>query len=252
MTNSGPSLAERLAYLGALSLPPEDEAPPQGEVRVQEDRPAGYVDDGSLVSFVAEVKGLARQDVLDSALIAQLAANKAHPREDDVIAWYHKYTEVLEYLCGWVIQGKEFSHWEAHSASFTVDKVIFEVLAAILIGDDLTVAESTVNAIRGLPKEDEKVKIFESESSESHGGNFQIGLCSQMNDAVAMKLGAFYFSAGQEVTNFLWFNFSASDATFYKGTRTMTFNQQAYADVRQDIIEKLGARRKAYLRELEI
>ncbi|OPC77695.1 hypothetical protein B4N89_35935 [Embleya scabrispora] len=218
---------------------------------MREDGDGGYVDDGSLISFVADVSGQARQDVLDSCLLAQLGANAVAPREEEVEKWYQKYKEVLGH-CGWTISGQGFDTWDSGTASFKVDKIIFEVLAALLTQNELAVATKTLDALTKLGEDDEKVRIFETKSSSSHGGNFQIGVCNQTNDSVAMRLGAFYYSVSQSVTNFLWFEFSSSDAHFWQGKRQATLNDRAYAVVRDQIITKLDVRRGQYIRDLEI
>ncbi|MET8661654.1 hypothetical protein [Streptomyces griseus] len=242
---------DRLEYLRKLEVPPGHE----GLVKItpsNDTTEAGYVSGGSLVSFVAGVSGQARQDVLDSTLLAQLVANRKHPGDDDIVAWYELYSNVLESGCAWNLQGKGFDQWESHSSSFTVDKVFFEVLAALLSGDELLLAESTVKAIQKLADDDERVRVFDSQSSHAKDGKFQVSLCTQTNDAVAMKMAVFYFSTSQSVTNVLWFHFTSSDTSFYKGDRTLTLNEKGYAQVREEVATMLGDRRRSFIRDLEI
>jgi hypothetical protein len=46
---------------------------------------AGFVDGGILLSFVSDVQALHRSDMLNSSLLAQLAADKQYSRLDDVV-----------------------------------------------------------------------------------------------------------------------------------------------------------------------
>lgn len=75
-----------------------------------------YVSDGSLVSFVSSLTGEQKQDVLDSSLLAQLAANKKYDRESDTDKWYKEYTNVMQML-GWVMQGFKFGRYKSSAAS---------------------------------------------------------------------------------------------------------------------------------------
>ena len=58
---------------------------------------------GSTVSFLPGMTKQQQEDVLDSTLLAQLAANKKHDREKQTDAWYQTYAEVLGNI-GWVIK----------------------------------------------------------------------------------------------------------------------------------------------------
>jgi hypothetical protein len=61
------------------------------------------VDAASLVTFIDGVSGQQNEDVLNSTLLAQLAANRKHHRERDTPGWYDFYCTVLEQV-GWVSQ----------------------------------------------------------------------------------------------------------------------------------------------------
>ncbi|NJN74880.1 MAG: hypothetical protein HC799_19910 [Limnothrix sp. RL_2_0] len=94
------------------------------------DKETGYVNAGSLVSFVAGVSTEHQNDVLNSTLLAQLAANKKFDREKDTEQWYKFYREVLENV-GWVIQEFDFQRYAPSGATFEMNKVVLDILAAI-------------------------------------------------------------------------------------------------------------------------
>ena len=91
---------------------------------------SGYVNDGSLVSFVAGVDKQFQEDVLNSTLLAQLAANKKFDREQDSRNWYTFYKTVLENV-GWTLQGFGFTQFNVSGGSFSCDKAVLEILTAI-------------------------------------------------------------------------------------------------------------------------
>src|SRR3712207_4682897 len=65
------------------------------EIKIKEQTEQAFFNDKSLVSFVSEVSGQNRKDVLNSTLLAQLAANKEVPDPDKILDWYQKFVDVL-------------------------------------------------------------------------------------------------------------------------------------------------------------
>lgn len=211
----------------------------------------GYVNLGSLVSFVAGIDGQDRSDVLNSTLLAQLAANKKFDRERDTENWYKFYRNVLENI-GWVIQDFAFTKFNTSAGDFTVDKVILEILSAIATGNELTVVAATIEALRSLSNDDGRIVLFESSSHSSRTGNFQIIPVTNSNGQILMRIAGFFFSTTQDVDKVLFFRYSTASAELYQGTQSVNLNKDIYNQVRQDIISKLGDRAEKFVRDLEI
>jgi hypothetical protein len=212
---------------------------------------AGFVALGSLVSFVAGVSEENQADVLNSTLLAQLAANKKFDRENDTENWYKFYRDVLENI-GWVIQGFDFDKFSTSGGDFTVDRVVLDILAAIATSDELSTVLATINALRSLSDGDDRLVLFESSSHSSQKGNFQVAPVSEIGGLLTMKLSAFYFSTSQSVDRVLFFRYSSASANLYKGSQVINLNKDVYDQVRTDIVKKLGSKAKAFVRNLEI
>lgn len=220
-------------------------------VEPKDGKEGGYVDAGSLVSFVAGVSGQHQKDVLNSTLLAQLAANKKFDRENDTENWYKFYRNVLENV-GWVIQEFNFQKYAASGATFSINKVVLEILAAIATQNELAVITTTMNALKSLSDKDDRLVLFDSQSYPASSGNFQISAAAESGGVVVMKIGAFYFKATKHVTKFLWFNFSSSSSEIYKGAQTINLNEEAYSKVRQQIVDKLGDKAQQFVADLDI
>ena len=247
------TMNERLTYLAELEI----EHPSYGlldqpsGLKMDETKPEAYVDGGGLVSFVAGVSEEHRSDVLNSTLLAQLAANKAFDREKQTVDWYRKYREVLEKV-GWVVENFDFTRFKAGGSTFDGDAVVASVLEAIATKDDKKIVKQTIDAVRALDDGDGRLTIWNQESHELDKGNFQISVCAEADDVVAMKLGAFYFSTKDNVTRVLWFRFSSSKTEFYKGAQTVTLNEEVYEQVRKVVLKKLGKSAEDYVGNLDI
>lgn len=219
--------------------------------RLVDTEKGGYVDDGSMVSFVAGLSATHKSDVLNSTLLAQLAANKQFDREEKTEAWYDFYRTVLENV-GWVIQAFDFTRFETAGATFSVDEVVVKILAAIATQNDIAVVTETLEAMKALTAEDGRVVLFNQESHSLQKGNFQIGVCSESDGVVVMKIGTFYFSTTQQVTRLLWMQFSSSESGFYQGAQTVNLNEEVYAQVRQQVVDKLGDKARTFVADLDI
>ena len=216
-----------------------------------DDKAQGFVDAGSLVSFVDGLSSGTKADVLNSTLLAQLAANKAADREQDTVGWYKKYREVLETV-GWVISNIEFQRYTASGSTFQVKTAVITLLTAIMSENPLLVAKATIAAVESLGEGDERVALFSSSSATPTSGNFQIGAVTESGTTPTMHIGCFYFKSRDVKVNFLWASFRYSDTELYQGGQTITLDEDAYKRVRQLIIDKLGNRAQQYVSALEI
>lgn len=247
--------ADPAAFIRSLDLaatPPElASLEVVGPAAATDGTQSGYVDAGSLVSFVAGVPLQHKQDVLNSTLLAQLAATAKFSREKQTMEWYDWYRTVLENV-GWVIGNFSFNDYSSSGADFTADKVIIKILEAIATGNDLAVVAATMEALNSLPDEDPAVRIFETSSHTANDGAFQIAAVAESDGVVVAKIGAFSFSTTQTVTRVLWFRFESGATKFAKGDEVINLDDLVYAQVRQIVIEKLGERAVSFVKELKI
>lgn len=247
------SARDALAFINTITLAEPDAslAALAGEAAaVTEGDKAGYVDAGSLVSFVAGVPLQHKQDVLNSTLLAQLAASAQYSREKQTAEWYAYYRNVLENI-GWVIGKFSYTDYSSSGAQFTADKVILKILEAIATGNDLAVVAATMEALNSLGDDDPAVKIFETSSHTANDGTFQIAAAAESDGVVVLKIGAFGFSTTQTVTRVLWFRFETGMTKFYKGDEVINLDDQIYAQVRQAVIEKLGDKAITFVKNLK-
>ena len=264
------SVARKLQFIEALEMPERnqahvgrrfasppkpivrDDTPTQDNVPTADPRqPSGFIDNGSLVSFLAGVDRQSQADVLNSMLLAQLAANKKFDREADTVGWYGFYHDVLENL-GWVVQQFAFSKYDVAGSTVTVDKVVLEVLAAIATENGAAVAKSAIDALNALSTGDHRFTLFEQSSHSAQDGNFQVANCSAEGGVLKMSLGAFYFSSTRVDTQVFFFSWSTSDTTIYRSGQSIILDRDVYAQVRQTVVAKLGDHAKTFVDDLDL
>lgn len=98
------------------------------------DSPSAKVIAGSIASFTSKLSGQQLEDVQNSTLLAQLAANKKFPDEEDIVDWYKFYRHVLSQL-GWIMQDLGFDKYKSQQASFKLSQVTLELLSA-MVGEE--------------------------------------------------------------------------------------------------------------------
>ncbi|HEX3101330.1 MAG TPA: hypothetical protein VHQ01_06055 [Pyrinomonadaceae bacterium] len=246
---------DRISYIRSLDLAAAQDMrdlPLTMPLEVSVDAPSASASGGSTVSFVKGFPLLQRSDVLNSTLLAQLAANAAFDREQATVEWYGKYIEVLENV-GWVLQGFSFASFYSGSASFTLDKVVLNIIAAIATQNELAVVKATLDALQKSGDNDKPLKILDTEGSSGPAGNFQIsGATVDADKNTSMTLGAFYFKATEHRTRFLWWEWRSAEINVYYGAQSVTLNDEVYATVRAAVKEKLGANAAKFIADIKI
>ena len=241
------TLEDRLDFIQSLEL-----ATPESEIMaIGNSEGSASVDAGSLMSFVDDVKGQQRSDVLNSCLLAQLAANKKYDREKDTENWYKFYSEVLQNI-GWVIQDFKFSKMTYSGASFEPSALMLLAMEALCSPSQYAVLKLAISAIRSLSTDHRASRIFEASTHSSANGNFQLGTCAQEGDQVTMALGGCFFSSTKTSISILFSNFDSAGIDAYSGTQAVTLDNDIYRRVRQAVIDKLGDNASKYVADLDI
>lgn len=215
------------------------------------DEEQGLVDAGSLVSFTGEISVMHRSDVLNSTLLAQLAADNKYDRLKDTESWYNYYVSVLVSV-GWVIQDFKFGPYSPSGESLQISKAIINILQSILSDSDIAVVKKTVDALQSTGNQS-WWKVFDHESCDSSkNGNFQVALSKESSGQVVMGLACVYFTAKSAQDRWFWFSYGSSNISLFSETQEVTLNEDMYSTVRQEVIDKLGDNIKKFIGDLHI
>lgn len=209
------------------------------------------VDAGSLVSFVSGLTALHKSDVLNSTLLAQLAANKAFDRFKMTREWYGKYCEVLAQV-GWVVPTFAYREYSPSGASLQLSDAVLDILSAIATGDEMKIVEATLKSLRDNPSNEGPLTLFDSQSYPENIGTFQILPVGEDDGNVVMVLTALEFKAEKHVTRFLWFSWTSTSVKLFQSAQKSVLNEDVYGQVRAEVIKKLGDRASQYIKDIEI
>lgn len=248
-----------LQFVQSLTLPEIETLYTAGEPLnlLTSDQASAAVDDQSVVCFTAGLSSQLKSDVLDSTLLAQLAASAKFPRdpntfEYNVVGWYNCYTDTLQKL-GWDIQGLAFSRHQVSGSSFQVNKVVIELLAGLVSSNTGLIVQSALDALNAAKADQSKaLSLWKSHTDNDANGTFQIACCSESGGCAAMALSAFYMTSKDKIRQILWCDYSSSDTQLQNANTQVVLNNSVYSHVRSAVAQKLAGRAASFVADLDI
>lgn len=224
---------------------------PASAIAVHQQSLSAAVSASSVISFVENLTPGQKEDVLLSTLFAQRAADARFDPVEQRSAWFDVYMEMLG-LLGWVREAAPFTASEKMQGSGSFDKVILETLARVATGNQFRIVESAIEALRGLASDDGKIKLFDFETSQTTGGNFQIGSAEASGGVVSMALGAFNFTYMDQKKNILFVSWGANELDYWLAAQKLSLSPEIYRGVRELVKTKLDDTRKRVIFDIEL
>lgn len=207
---------------------------------------------GNVLCYSPDPTVQQRQDVADSTLFAELAANAVYDKEREPENWYNEVSTVLLNL-GWVINTYSFQSQVMSGETVTLDTVALSLMTSIMSGNELTVLTETLEVLGAESEDDKALEIFDSNGSEGEGGSFQLGSCSTgPTGDIQMALGSFFFDSKEHQDRFLWVTWETRNINFYASTQSITLNESIYSLIRETVIERLGDSRISYIANIPL
>jgi hypothetical protein len=202
----------------------------------------------TLVSFAQGVGSATREAISDSALLAQLVANKRAP-EGQPREWFKVYLDVLQNV-GWVLQESGWTDRTAEGKAAEVNEKILELLTVALgpAPAALAIITAAVKALHGMAPSSPWITLFGRESEKASIARFQISLVEMgEKDEVLVSLFAFLIEAQNAITQVLFFKFKSAKASFNANDAKVSINQGALVDLGPIIRNKVRAYQVDYL-----
>lgn len=211
-------------------------------VQLSASKEQGFVVAGSLVSFVGNIGTQEREDVINSTLLAQLAADKKFDRKKQTEEWYGYYVKVLSEL-GWVLRDFSFKKYKSSEETMNISTAILDVLHANVNQKEITGVKKTIHSLQRAENEPWWVIFSNRSSGPSADGNLQVLLCKvDSTSQVAMSIGCFCFSAETIEKQWLWYDYISANMSLHWSTQTSTLNMTFYNQIRDEVIKKLHDR----------
>ena len=207
----------------------------------------------AIFSFAQGVDEKVREAISESALLAQLVANKRASAEADPIAWFSQYSQVLQNV-GWVVQDGGWADYGTQGTAAEVNEKIVEVLTVVLgpAPAALAIVTATITALKGMKSDSSWITIFNRESQQAKIARFQVGLVEKTSDSdVFVSLLCCLVEAKNDITQVLFFKFRQSAASFKANSTKVSINRAALTDLGPTIRTKVRAYQADYLSSIQ-
>ena len=193
----------------------------------------------SLNSFSPGVTKQTQEDVLDSLLLAQRAATKKYPEDNQVYDWYKMYFTVLQRI-GWLVNQKDFSTVEQKSSKFELDKAIFSLLQDLVTGQQIKILMRSIELLKSLGEDDKRLLAFETNTHAHERGNFQLGMAETKNGHVTVLGSGFILQSQKKISKILFLKFDKNMISMKFNFFSADLVLAEYDKNRQFIKDKLG------------
>ena len=225
-------------------LPPmRDTRPRQILARSKKSGAAAQVNSGALLSFDASLPQQARDDISNSILFCQLAADKKFDRTTDPQDWKNSFASTLS-IVGWIVQGI------SNTSSTSRDAVDWGELATSPMSSSAArLANEAIGACSDLPSGAEAILIWNEAAVGVASATFIIAASAASGNSVPLNLSICGFQTAAPDEGFLEWGLEYRIDQTYLG---LTLNEAVYATVRQTIIDKLGDRPEYLVAEVEL
>lgn len=192
-----------------------------------------------LNSFEKDLSKQAQEDVLDCQLLAQRAASKTFPDNNQVYDWYTMYFDTLKKL-GWLIDQKDFMTYDHNAQGVELDKAIFGVLEDFLTGQQVKILMKSFALLKSLGSDDKRLVAFEKNTYSSERGNFQLSLAENDQGKTTLKGSGFILESEKKITKILFLKFDRKSVKLKFNFYSATLVAHEYDKYRDLVKQKLG------------
>jgi hypothetical protein len=230
----------------------QDAATEASEIFVMAKSQAQVVGSG-LFSFAQGVTPGTREAISNSALLAQLVANKRVSAEQAPTEWYAAYQDVLQNI-GWVLQDRGWADYTAEGTAVEVHQKVIEVLQVALgpSAAALSIIRSAIDVLQAMTPGTSWFTIFNRESQHARIARFQIGLVETGETAdVFVSMLACLIEARASVTQVLVFKFRNENASFKANSAKASINSTALQELLPAIRTKVRAYQADYVSSIK-
>jgi hypothetical protein len=252
------SIDQALSFVAAAELPPPvpeilGEEAPGDQSPFDAAKQQAAVVGSDVVSFVPEITPEQRQDIVNTSLLAQLAANKKVPDPQDldgILAWYTAYFHAMTSM-GFALQGEGFAEYAESSDTFEANEAIIEIAKTALAGAPaaLPLVIKTLESLKSLSQDSPWITVFHRESRNGNTARFQVSVA---NTASTLNVMAFGIRAHASITQVLFFKFKKSDTTLQHNSSTLTIDPIVLAGIRDAVVQKITTFSKDFVAGLEV
>jgi len=230
-----------LSYIRALELTEAKDDDASGN--------SAQVNAGALISFTSTCDAQQTEDVQNSCLLAQQAANIKYDRTSQTEEWYDYYQDVLSHV-GWVMQSMDFEIYSSEAVNIAIPDFVITIISDMVEGNEIK--QMVTDTIASL-KSDDGAKantLFAKSSNTQNGANFQILACNSVNGQVTTAFIGSHITGTQLSEDYFFVTYKSASLKVYYNCQVMTLNESVYETVRTAVKNKLGTNANKFVEDL--
>ena len=182
--------------------------------------------DKSVILFVGDPNEAVREDVTNSLIFAQVAADKFTdkwykdckdtPNVIDIVKyWSSKYQETFQAM-KWSVTESATDETEVTGKDINVEKILVQVIESIATDQEKEVFKSAIKVLKAVPEEDNRLSLFKSRTVQRDTTQFMVHMIYiDPRGAAKMTSTLFALSTKEKITNVLWFSSNDANTKVY-------------------------------------
>lgn len=239
------NLEDAHAFVSSLSLPKppmqlgfDSSKPP---VSLTEGIDQSLIVGSDIVSLAKELPEEQRTLVVNSLLLAQLAATDFVSKNKDLKTWYDKYFETLEKI-GWLIQDFGFTKVNRKGTTVEVHEAIISVATAAFGAGAtaLTLVKTALDAMKKMGDGAPWMTVFKRTTENTQLSRFQVTTAEKSANGGAMiSMMTFKLGTKSNVTQVLFFNIKSAKVDFQHASGKVTLEKSLAETLGPKIKQKI-------------
>lgn len=245
-------VSSALDFVRSVDLPPTEPSDALSVDAMVAGRTNATVVGSDVISFTTEVKPEMRQAIIDSALLAQLAATRKVGDASKVYDWYDTYFNTLKNV-GWVIQDHGFAEFTETANNLEAHQAALDIAAGLLgPGTALSLVKTTLDSLLRAEENEPFFVIFNRETRHAESARFQVSVAEAEATGHFITLVAFGMKARTTLTHVLIVKMRSSEIDIKHQSGKATINTDLLQAVHPLIQSRIIAHQRDFIVDLPI
>lgn len=246
-------LAEARHYVEAVDLPLAESDALGVEEALEAGKTNATVVGSDVISFTPAVDPEMRQAIIDSVLLAQLAATRKVGTAASIYDWYDAYFETLNAV-GWVVQDRGFADFTETANDIEAHQAVLDIAANLLGPASAALAHvrTALDSLRRAQEDEPFFVIFNRETRHAESARFQISSADRDETGNFITLVAFGMTATSSLTHVLLIKLRSSAVKIKHQSGKASINAEVLRAVHPQIQERILAHQRKYIADLPI
>ncbi len=199
-----------------------------------------FVDAGNIFTASKNIRSQNGMDLLNSNLLAQLAASKKYDRFSKADDWDRHYYNTLSNLA-WRTGVTTHNSYQPPGLYFSIPEVVCKMFAAAFMPDEGMLAKTALGVLSQQPSDSAPRLVFDKNSHACSAVNF---LISVVNENGVVRELALSFSTSEVINKLLEQKFLTRGLIGKIDARIniSSLYEAGYATLRAGVLDKLGNR----------